>query len=101
MLTRLMQETSASDPADATVSNISPTDAKNTTVIKSNVPAASGTDFELKADKAAATVETSIPANNASKPPDPDKVCADSLSKDEGEGVEVGHVKGDGLSEPG
>ena len=101
MLARLIQDTSAYTTVDATVSIASPTDATNTTANNRNVPVASDTNFESKADKATATVETSIPANNASKPPDPDKVRADSLSKDEGEGVEVGHIKGDDLSEPG
>ena len=96
ILARLMQESSASVPADAMASNISPSDATN----KSNFPIASGIESESKAEKAATTMETSIPANNASKLPDPE-VRTDSLSQGEGEGIEVGHIKGDDLSEPG
>ena len=96
-----MHDTSAANTVDATVSIASPTDATNTTANNRNVHVASDTNFESKADKATATVETSIPANNVGKSPDPGKVCVDFLSKDEGEGVEVSHVKGDGLSKPG
>ena len=100
MLVKLMQNTSASDAADASATIASPADTTNTTAANVSGPPVSDTDIESKADKATATVETSIPANSACKPPGPE-VCTDAPSKYEGEGVEVEQVKGDGLSEPG
>ena len=76
MLARPMQDTSASTTVDDTVSIASPADAMNTTATNSSGPPVSANDVESEADKATATVETSIPVNNASKPPDPDKICA-------------------------
>ena len=96
MLASLMQESSAIALADEAEPNASSADAKNT----NNFPIMSGDDSETKANQASNTMETSIPTNNASKPPDPE-VRAESLSHEEREGVEVGHIKGDDLSEPG
>ena len=96
MLASLMQESSAIALADEAEPNASSADAKNT----NNFPIMSGDDSEAQANQASNTMETSIPTNNASKPPDPE-VRADSLSHGEREGVEAGHIKGDDLSEPG
>ena len=96
MLARLMQESSAIALADEADPNTSSADAKNT----NNLPIRTDDDSETKANQASNTMETSIPANNASKPPDPE-VRAESLSHGEREGVEVGHIKGDDLSQPG
>ena len=100
MLAKLMQDTAASDTAEASSTTANTTDTMNASANIASSILGKDTNNESKADEATATKETSIPANNAHKPPD-QKVRAEAPSKCEVVGVEVGKDKGDGLSEPG